>query len=56
MKDYNKEFQLLVNEAIKNGWTPIWIDRVEGNDCELSAGDITSEWFYFSAPYTKEEE
>ena len=50
MRDYRKEFQQLVNDAIKDGWIPLWVDRIEGNNCELGAGDIASEWFYFYSP------
>lgn len=49
-KDYNIIFQQLINDAIKNGWCPIWIDKIEGDDCFLGAGDIASEWFYFASP------
>lgn len=52
MRDYNAEFQQLINDALRDGWTPIWIDRVEGNDCYLGSGDVASEWFLF----IKEEE
>ena len=32
MRDYNQEFINLVNDAIKDGWHPEWIDRAEGNN------------------------
>lgn len=53
-KDYNVIFQQLVNDAIKDGWHPMWADRVEGNDCEMGSGDIVTEWFYFISPEEQE--
>lgn len=50
MKNYKEEFQKLVNEAIKDNWIPIWIDRVEGNDCALSTEDDANQWFTFYFP------
>lgn len=49
-KDYNAIFQQLINNAIKDGWLPMWTDRIEGNDYEIGCGDIASEWFYFLSP------
>ena len=54
-KDYNIMFQQLVNNAIKDGWRPFWSDKLEGNDCELGAGDIATEWFYFISPQMTKE-
>jgi hypothetical protein len=50
MRDYRAEFQKLVEDAIDDGWVPMWIDRIEGNDCELDKTDDTSQWFYFYDP------
>lgn len=46
-RDYNKEFQQLVLDALKDGWSPIWIDAVEGNDVFLTEKDKPSDWFIF---------
>ena len=54
-KDYNVMFRQLINNAIKDGWYPMWIDKTEGDDYILSAGDIASEWFYFISPAEQKE-
>ncbi len=54
-KDYKVMFQQLVNDAIKDGWLPMWIDKIEGDDCILSTGDIASEWFCFVSPEEQKE-
>ena len=46
-RDYNKEFRQLVLDALKDGWSPVWIDAVEGNDVFLNEEDDTSQWFFF---------
>lgn len=54
MRDYNVEFQLLINDAIKDGWTPVYVAQPgsDGWDYYLGCGDIASDWFRFD----KEEE
>lgn len=47
MRDYNIEFQRLINDAIKDGWTPVYVAQETDSDCELGCGDIASEWFRF---------
>lgn len=50
MRDYNIEFQLLVNDAIKDGWTPVYVAQESGSDgwdYYLGCGDIASDWFRF---------
>jgi hypothetical protein len=50
MRNYQAEFQQLVNDAINDGWIPMWIDRVEGNDCEIEKGEDASRSVYFFSP------
>lgn len=48
MKDYNQLFRNLVNEAINDGWHPLWHDRSEGNDIWIHDD-------YIDAPEEEEE-
>ena len=50
MKDYNEKFKDLVNEAINNGWRPIWVDLSEGNDIDLTKRDNPLRYFFFISP------
>ena len=50
MRDYRAEFQKLVEDAIKDGWVPMWNDLIEGNDVVLEATDTASRYFYFYSP------
>ena len=50
MRDYRAEFQKLVEDAIKDGWMPMWNDLCEGNDIILEATDTASKYFYFYSP------
>lgn len=63
MIDYNQAFEELVNQAINDGWHPVWIDRCEGNHIYLKDDfeDIgetppsPSVYFYFISPQEWEE-
>ena len=49
-RNYRAEFQKLVEDAIKDGWAPMWNDLTEGNDILLKATDNASNYFYFHSP------
>lgn len=48
MRDYNEELTQLIKDAIADGYIAWWVDRCEGNDCEITDPDKDaprSVWF-----------
>ena len=55
MRNYQAEFQQLVNDAINDGWVPMWMDLVEGNDVEIESNADASRYIYFFSPDEQKE-
>ncbi len=55
MRNYKIEFQQLINDALKDGWIPMWIDRIEGNDIEIEPDEDASKYLYFFSPEEQKE-
>ena len=55
MRNYQNEFQQLINDAINDGWVPMWMDLVEGNDIEIESNEDASRYIYFFSPNEQKE-